>query len=725
MIPTRSGVSICSLVFALLASSLTAQERYVESVQVTVVEVPVTVADKAGNPIRGLTRESFEVLDDGKRVAIDYFEVIDLATAAVKRPEAKLPAAAYRNFLLLFDLANSAPPGIARARAAALDFVKAQITPIDVVAVATYSGRDGLRLLTNFTRDRNLLAQAISSLGVSTDFRVPDTLMITSILDPSRMQPDFMDALTEETGSGSPDDGGGPGSGRGVGRDVKLGGNVEAWERSQDFNRMTQRSYEKEQIDRIRTQLESFGNVALALDRLRGQKQVILLSEGFPAHLLTGKERLGFEATRKENLAAETGELWKVDTEKRFGSVSGVQEITEMAQLFRRADVRMHAIDIRGLRTDSDVTAGGPDAAEGLRALSNEGLALVARPTGGWVFKNSNDLGERFRNLLRQQEVIYLLGIHSPAKSPGRFHELKVRTDVRGAQVTHRAGFFEASAAANPLERTLGVAEVLVKDIVVDDIVLSLSASPFPGKDGVARVPVVVEIEGARLLEKLEGERGTVDLFVYAFDGEGQARDFMQQRIELDVAQTAATLRKSGIRFFGSLRLRPGDYSIRSLARVDETSRIGSARIAVNVPAFDAGAVLRPLPLDRSTGWITILSAERGAEAAEAVSVGTTPLVPTVRMAVGAHGEQPIALMLYRIPVENLAVTTSVMGADGAPRAAGLTLLGRTATDEQEVTKLVFNFRPEGLEKGMYDLRMTVTPSGGKPTVVTLPFDVR
>lgn len=722
MIPATRRVFFRCFLLALLALPALAQQRYGDSVQVTIVEVPVNVADRAGNAIRGLTRENFEVFDDGRKVPVEYFEVVDLASAAVRRPEAKLPAAAYRNFLLLFDLANSAPPSIGRARRAALDFVRTQITPIDVVAVATYSAKDGLRLLTNFTRDRNLLTQAIASLGSSTDFRVPDTLMITSIFDPSAMQPDFLDTLGDQD-SGEGEDG--PGGGGGVGRDARAAAAVEQYERAQDYNRMTQGSYEKEQIGRIRTQLENFGNVALALDRLHGQKQVILLSEGFPAHLLTGREKLGFQNTNRENLAAEQGEYWKVDTDKRFGSVGGIQEITEMAQLFRRSDVRMHAIDIRGLRTDSDVAAGAPGVSEGLRALSNEGLAVVARPTGGWVFKNSNDLGERFRNLLRQQEVVYLLGIRAPGKSPGKFHELKVKTDVKGAQVTHRAGFFESSPAASPLERTLGVAEVLVKDIPVHDIPVALRVAPLPGKGGMARVPVVVEIGGERLLQQLDGDRGTVDVFVYAFDADGQARDFMQQRIELDVAQTAEMLSRSGIRFFGALRLRPGTYSVRSLVRVDETSRIGSARVQLDVPAFDSGAVLQPLPLDRSTGWITVLSADRGAEATEAVSAGSTPLVPTVRMTVEEQREQPIELMLYRIPAENLAVTSSVVPAGGAPRAANLALLGRTAPDEQGVTKLVFDFSPNGLEKGSYDLHMTVTPQGGQPTLVTLPFDVR
>ena len=703
----------------LVALGLSAQvQSFGESVQVTVVEVPVTVADRAGNAVRGLTKADFEVLDDGKPVPIEYFEVVDLASAAVRRPEAKLPAAATRNFLLLFDLANSSPISIGRAREAALDFVKTQISAGDVAAVASYGPKDGLRLLTNFTRDRLLLAQAIASLGVTADFHVADALMITSIFDPLAMQPDFMDMLINEPEPGETTE---PGERESrPGQTGRAAATAQMFADAQDYNRMTQASYEKEQIQRIETQLANFGNVALALDRLHGQKQVILLSEGFAAHLLTGRERLGFNATKDENNAAQYGELWKVDSEKRFGSFGGIEQITEMAQLFKRADVRMHAIDIAGLRLTS-----GNGSAEGIRSVSNEGLALVARPTGGTVFRNSNDLAERFRNLLKQQEVIYLLGIHAPSKSPGKFHELKVKSGARAAQVTHRAGYFETSPAASSMERTLGVAEILVKDIPVRDVGVTVLASPLPGANGVARVPVVVEIAGAGLIQGLTDERGTVDLFVYAFDQDGQARDFMQQRVELDLARTSGILTGSGIRFFGALRLRPGTYSVRALVRVDETSRMGSASASIDVPSFEGGAVLAPLALDESDRWITVLSAERGAEAADLVSAGSEPMVPMARVTFSGEQEHRIALMLYRIPVENLLLSPSIVAADGTKREATLSLLGRTAPDEEELSKLVFHFHPQGLQKGSYDLRMTVTPSGGTTTVVSLPFFVQ
>ena len=53
---------------------------------VNLVEVDVVVTDKAGQPVRGLTREDFEVLEDGKNVGIEAFTTIDLpATPANKK----------------------------------------------------------------------------------------------------------------------------------------------------------------------------------------------------------------------------------------------------------------------------------------------------------------------------------------------------------------------------------------------------------------------------------------------------------------------------------------------------------------------------------------------------------------------------------------------------------------------------------------------------------------
>ena len=50
-----------------------------ESIQVNVVEVPVTVIDSNGNPVRGLTAANFELYDNGTKRDITGFDAIDFA----------------------------------------------------------------------------------------------------------------------------------------------------------------------------------------------------------------------------------------------------------------------------------------------------------------------------------------------------------------------------------------------------------------------------------------------------------------------------------------------------------------------------------------------------------------------------------------------------------------------------------------------------------------------
>src|SRR5207237_7561321 len=51
-----------------------------ETVTVNVVEVPVTVVDSSGDPVRGLTAANFKLFDAGKEVSVTAFDTIDFAS---------------------------------------------------------------------------------------------------------------------------------------------------------------------------------------------------------------------------------------------------------------------------------------------------------------------------------------------------------------------------------------------------------------------------------------------------------------------------------------------------------------------------------------------------------------------------------------------------------------------------------------------------------------------
>src|SRR5438094_6154992 len=102
---------------AVLAFAANAQKLN-ESITVSVVEVPVTVVDSSGNPVRGLTAANFKLYDQGKEVPVSSFDTIDFASKQSMSAVSPLNPAARRKFLLLFDLSFSKPSSLARAQEA-------------------------------------------------------------------------------------------------------------------------------------------------------------------------------------------------------------------------------------------------------------------------------------------------------------------------------------------------------------------------------------------------------------------------------------------------------------------------------------------------------------------------------------------------------------------------------------------------------------------------------
>ena len=129
----------------MLFVAATASAQLNESITVSYVEVPVTVVDRSGNPIRGLTKANFEIVDEGKKRAVAGFDVVDFSSGeTAAAAAASITPAARRNFLLVFDLSFSSPNSMVRAQEAARHFVTNMAAHQDRIGIATT--RCGARL---------------------------------------------------------------------------------------------------------------------------------------------------------------------------------------------------------------------------------------------------------------------------------------------------------------------------------------------------------------------------------------------------------------------------------------------------------------------------------------------------------------------------------------------------------------------------------------------------
>ncbi|MBV8519365.1 MAG: VWA domain-containing protein [Acidobacteria bacterium] len=669
-----------------------------ESVQVNLVEVPVTVLTSDGQPVRDLTKDNFEVYDQGHRKEITNFEMIDVA-ARVHEPaleHAEISSAAARNFLILFDLGNSEPASLIRARGAAHEFVNRQVVPRDRVAVATIAPQQGFRIVANFSTDRKLASSAIDALGLPQLQMAGDPLLIT-VKDLG---------LWRDNAPAPPSDG------------RRVNPEAEAEAILKETAQLSRHQADQAQREYVKRELEEFSAMGAALDRIPGRKQVILLSEGFDPKVLQGHANAPSEETRAEQDAAESGEIWKIDNDARFGSSSSRGDLGAMVDALRRSDVVLSAIDIKGLRGNTDATA----VNQGSVTKSNDALYLLTNDTGGIVFRNTNDLAGNFSQWLKSQEVTYVLAFNGATTQPGAFHNLRVKlVNAPKARVSYRPGYYEPRPVTSDVDRMLTAGEIIMNAIPVADVSVRALAAPIPRNER-AEVPIVVETDGNSLLAGVTGPAVFEEFYVYAFDAKEIIADYAHQRMSLELAKVRDRVAAAGVKLYATLDLPPGDYNVRVLV-VANGSRNGFTSIPVHVPRADepyaVGAINDPRP------WVMVKAADKQQNRAYPFALGDKTLVPAAQPSLARGATYDVEVVTHGLSAEGLQVEAHVEDAAGNASPATLTLAGRTNPDEQGNVKLLFRFAPQ-LASGRYSL--TIALHGGASAAaahVQLPFTVQ
>ena len=151
-----------ALLLFLVASAVQAQQLS-DQITVNVVEVPVYVTRYNGQPVRGLTKDDFELFVNGRPQPVEYFDSIEPAQQAGDGARPELHRR--RLFVLLFDDLSSSLISIHRAKIAAQKYVES--APFgDVFAVAVTTRR-GIQFAVPFTTDRVAVLRAITTLRTS------------------------------------------------------------------------------------------------------------------------------------------------------------------------------------------------------------------------------------------------------------------------------------------------------------------------------------------------------------------------------------------------------------------------------------------------------------------------------------------------------------------------------------------------------------------------------
>ncbi|MEA2416043.1 MAG: hypothetical protein QOI58_2700 [Thermoanaerobaculia bacterium] len=476
------------------------------------MQVPVYVTASDGQPVRGLTKDSFTLLVDGHPQPIDYFDVIDFATVpSAQQTAVERPRRERRLYLFLFDITFGTPAKLVRAQKAAEQAVSHSNPATDFFAVATYSTSRGVHFLSPFLSDRVAVTRAIFTLHGG---KVQDPLGLAlgsqeraqwmSAMEQGQTVSDSQEGLAEMVG--------------GEMADALRGGQANQDMLAVPKNRL------------IESQLHDLGDVATRLAGLEGQKHLVIFTEGFDSTRITDIKAKG----RPPNIESQVMTLVK-----------------QMHQTFLSAGVTLDAVDIKGLRhTFAD--------------LENDGLYMLARDTGGRVIANRNDLVEAVDTLMKAQRVAYVLGFRQGDRKKGRV-AVRVTGAPRGSEVSYREGY--GYAAESTAIDSLQLADIILNDVPQAGVSLQ---SGVAIADGAAEV--AVSFARAEVVPQLVDASPSVEILIYIFDAHGGAVDFKSKRIALT---GAARVNTGYVTLREPFDLPPGQYTAKVLLRIAGTKSMG------------------------------------------------------------------------------------------------------------------------------------------------------
>ena len=168
--------------------------------------------------------------------------------------------------------------------------------------------------------------------------------------------------------------------------------------------------------------------VVTGMAELPGRKSVILFSDGFK---LFETDANGFQ---------ETGRVYDF-----------LQQLVDVAN---RSSVVFYTVDARGL-VYTGLTAADASNPKQMATINQtrsaqlhdtqDGLTFLARETGGFDVKNSNDLAGGVRKILDDQSyylVAYLPDTDTFDATKRKYNKIEVKVHRPGAQVRYRSGFF-------------------------------------------------------------------------------------------------------------------------------------------------------------------------------------------------------------------------------------------------------------------------------------------
>jgi VWFA-related protein len=544
--------SVSLALVAALCATLDAQQPTFRTTTRLIVQT-VTVKDRNGNVIEGLTAKDFAITEDGQpqEIAFVEFQRLQGAPGAEPAPAAPLQARPaievvapatqtgiaaspngdirYRDrrlLVLYFDLSAMPPQDQMRAYTNAQKYIDELMQPSDLMAIMTFQG-GAVRVRQDFTDNKAALGEMILRLI-------------------------FRDDLD---GDGIPDN---PEPGTAFGQ-----GDAE-------FN-----------VFNTDRQLSALQTAVSMLRPLPEQKTLLYFASGL-----------------------------------RLNGSDNQAQLRATINAAIRANVTLNPIDARGLVAApplGDASRPSPgglgmftgrlaEAAVTNLQRSQDTLYALAKDTGGRAMFDYNDLSLGIKQAADAMTSYYVVGYYSThTAADGRFRRVQVTlTGGRDAELAYRQGYYAdkefARFTAADKERQLE--EALMLENPITEITIALEVNYFQLNRAEYFIPVAVKIPGSELnLARRRGAARTeIDFIGEVKDEYGVTHQNVRDRLNFTLSdETVSQLATRPIQYETGFTLLPGKYVIKFLARDATTGRIGTYQASFAVPNLNREELRLPI----------------------------------------------------------------------------------------------------------------------------------
>jgi VWFA-related protein len=671
--------------------------------EVNFVEVHAIVTDEKGAFVRNLSRDDFEILEDGKPQKPSVFYLVDVpierpftpanATEPIE-PDVRATTHSFegRIYVLLLDDLHTAFPRSLLVKDAARRFVQQYLGANDLAAVVHTSGR--AEAGQELTGNRRLLLEAIDRFqGRKLPSAGAEKLAI-HLRDTSDKT-----LLADEA------------------QPIRTPEQLQAARTIRDPN-------DAERGLNARRAFDAVENVAKWLTDVQGRRKALLLfSEG-----------IDYDIYEPFNRGAASG------------LVANAQQAVAAAQ---RANVNVYAIDPRGLdhlgslidiNTRSDYPQLEYGTSRGVLRellLSQESLISLAEETGGLAVVNTNDVAGGLGSIVLDNNRYYLIGYHSDStKWSRKFLKIEVKTKPPNLRVRARRGYMPPDSRAVEKAREAEVKSgtspalkaALSKPVPVGDLPFRVFAAPFKGTGKNPSVFVAIEIEGSALKFQERDGRFTerIEVSIVAADHRAKVQGGDRQTFDLNLLpETHKRVSSTGVRLLSRLDLPPARYQIRVGAHEISGGTVGTVSYDLEVPDYARTPIALSGLLLTSTSAESFVTPNPDAELRDVL-----PAPPVVTRRFSSMDTLTLFAELYdnSSPPQTLTVVTTVQNAsdgrivfesrdslDSSSFAASAQASGRAdAAAKQKSPLRTHGHKTElplkGLNAGFYVLRVEIGP---------------